>query len=233
MRNFLAIAILAVVFTSCGETVQGNGQVKKETRETAPFESIDISGGYEVHIKPANYSSLTIEADENLLEHIETYVKDGVLHVKSEVNFSRYRKLELQISVETFKGLETSGAVDVQGKGLLTGEDMDFDFSGAAEVDLELQADRIEADFSGASEVKFSGNAEELDLETSGAVEFDGENLKTRNCRLDMSGAGEAVVFVTEKLDIKVSGAAQIRYKGSPSDIKQDISGAASIDELR
>jgi len=233
MKKLIAFAVLAFGLVSCGETVQGNGQVKKETREAAPFESIDVSGEYEVHIKPANYSSLTIEADENLLQHIESYVKDGTLYVESKENFSRYRELNLYISVETFKGLETSGASTVMGKGLLTGENMDFDFSGAAEVDLELQADKIDAEFSGACEVKFAGNAETLNLETSGAVEFDGENLKTQNCRLEMSGAGEAVVFVTEKLDISVSGAAQIRYKGSPSDIKQDISGAADISQLQ
>ncbi len=232
MKKLLTIGVISLFLASCGETVQGNGQVKKETRETAPFEALDISGGYEVHLRPANYSSLTIEADGNLLEHIETYVKDGTLHVSSDVSFSRYRELDLYITLENFKGLESSGAVEVSGQGMLRGEDIEFDLSGAAEVELELQAETIEGEFKGACEVVLSGITDRLDIKTSGAVEFDGENLKSRKCRIKMSGAGEAVVYATEELDIEVSGAAEIRYKGQPANIKQDISGAASIDEL-
>lgn len=232
MQKFLSLALLLIFITSCEETIQGNGEVKRETRESAPFESIDVSGGYEVFIKPANYSSLTIEADENLLEHIETYVKSGVLHISSKKNFSRYQKLAIYITAKDLKRIEASGASEISSQGTLQGKDMKLDFSGAVEARLEINAERLEGDFSGACEVKLRGNANRADFETSGAVEIDAEKFRTKTCRLDMSGAGQAVVFATEELNVKVSGAAQVRYKGNPGSVKQDISGAASIKPL-
>lgn len=230
-RAILLLAVMAI-FTSCQETIQGNGKVVEETREAAPFHSLNISGAFNVHIIPDNYSSIKVKADENLLEHIETYVNDGVLNIKSEANFDRYRALDLSITMDQFERLEASGACDIRNEGVLEGEKVKLDFSGAVESELSINAEELEGEFSGACEAMLKGNAERLEIETSGAVEINAEDFKTQSCRLDMSGAGKATVFVTQKLDIKVSGAAEVNYRGNPSEVKQDISGAANINKL-
>lgn len=223
---------LAAFITSCQESIKGNGNVKEETREAAPFHSLDISGAYKVHIKPDNYSSIKVKADENLLEHIETYVNDGVLHVKSEANFDRYRALDLYITMDEFERLKASGASEIGSQGVLKGKNVKLDFSGAVEAQLSINAEELEGDFSGACEVKLNGNARKMSVETSGAVEVDAEDFKTEKCRVEMSGAGKATVFVTQELDIDVSGAAEVNYRGNPREVKQDISGAANINKL-
>ncbi len=232
MRYILPLVLTIFFLSSCEEKIQGNGKVKQETRESAPFDKIDVSGAYKVIITPGNYSALTIEADENLLEHIKTYVKGGTLHVSSEKSFGRYRELNLLVTIKDFKGIDASGASEIRSEGNLTGDKMEIDFSGAIEANLAIVTQELDGDFSGACEVTFRGSAREVRFETSGAVEIDAQELKSEKCRLDMSGAGEAVVYVTGELDIEVSGAAEVRYKGNPGNVKQDISGAASIKPL-
>ncbi|MDZ7849125.1 MAG: head GIN domain-containing protein [Owenweeksia sp.] len=232
MRTFLFWALAISILTSCEDRINGNGTIKKETRETAPFSKLEINGSYDVQIVPANYSSLTVVADENLLPHIESYVKDGKLHVSSKKKFGRYRQLSLQLTMKDFKGIEASGATKIKSKGSLKGDQIELDFDGAVEAFLEINADKLKGDFSGASELNLRGNVNEMELEISGATEINAEELKSRTCRLEMSGAGEAVVYVTEKLDIDVSGAGNVRYRGNPAEVKQNISGAASIKPL-
>ena len=232
MYRIFLVACSFILLSSCEESVQGNGNVKSETRETAPFSKIEVSGAYTVNIEPANYSSLTIEADENLLQYIETYVDNGELKVSSNKNFSRYRKLQLNITVKDFEGLKASGASELRSKSTLTGNEVDLDFSGAVEAQLAINTTKLDGDFSGACEVVLRGNANEARFETSGAVEIDAEEFKVQKCRLNMSGAGQAVVYVTEELDVDVSGAAEIRYRGNPGNVEQNISGAASVKPL-
>ena len=49
--------------------------------------------------------------------------------------------------------------------------------------------------------------------------------------RIDISGAGDAHVFASVKLDVDVSGAGNVRYKGN-ANVTQNISGAGSVKKL-
>jgi hypothetical protein len=44
-----------------------------------------------------------------------------------------------------------------------------------------------------------------------------------------ISGAGDAEVFASVKLDAHVTGAGDIRYKGNPPQVIHNTSGAGSI----
>jgi hypothetical protein len=71
-----------------------------------------------------------------------------------------------------------------------------------------------------------------LKIESSGASELNAENLETESTTLEISGAGDASVFVNSSLDINVSGAASVKYKGNPETINQSSSGAGSIRKI-
>ena len=47
-----------------------------------------------------------------------------------------------------------------------------------------------------------------------------------------MSGAGDAEVFASVKLDVEVSGASDVKYKGNAA-VSQDVSGAGSVKKVR
>lgn len=232
MKKFLALALLALTITACQTGIEGNGNVKEETREAAPFTEIDVSGSFDIHIKPGNYSSVIVVTDENLLEHIETYVKGGTLYVSPKEKLGHYQKLELLLTMNEFEGASLSGACELQSKGMLKGDDIKLDFSGAVEAHLAVTCQELKVDMSGASELEVKGNARDADFEISGAGEIKAEEFKTENCRVEISGAGEAYVYATESLDVDISGAAEVRYAGNPGEVKQDISGAATVKPL-
>ena len=68
------------------ETIKGNGEVKKETRELNSFTSLASQGSMNVQISYGNSNSVTVEADENLLPYIETKVEDGRLMIRPKKN---------------------------------------------------------------------------------------------------------------------------------------------------
>ena len=56
------------------------------------------------------------------------------------------------------------------------------------------------------------------------AFDFPAENYK-----IDISGAGKAEINVSKELNVEISGAATVRYKGNPTKNVQDISGAGTV----
>ena len=79
MKKILVFLIAALVFfSSCrfvtGQRVRGNGNVRTESRSPGNFKSVASHGSFDVFVSSGE-QSLKIEAEENLLPYIETYVE--------------------------------------------------------------------------------------------------------------------------------------------------------------
>ena len=88
-QRFLTIGLLCVLAfsfsTAClVSTVRGSGNVISETRSVANFENVSLSGIGTLYIIEGDEESLEIEAEDNLLEHIETEVRGRTLEIKIE-----------------------------------------------------------------------------------------------------------------------------------------------------
>ena len=84
---------------------------------------------------------------------------------------------------------------------------------------------------SGAGSVKLAGKTKDFSVDGSGSTEVQCFDLLAENVRIDISGAGDAQVFASVKLDVDVSGAGNVRYKGN-ANVTQNISGAGSVKKL-
>lgn len=229
MSKLLFLFFIAVSITACQPGVQGNGKVSAETRDLEAFHSIKLAGSYDVYLVQTGSSALKIETDDNLHQYIESYVEDGVLHVSSTRRIGSRRELSLYVNIKELRSIKASGASEIETKGLIRGDKLTLDFSGAVEADLELGYNNIIGDFSGASELDLKGKASTVSIDGSGAMEVNALGLMTRKFKLDVSGAAEAEVYVTEELVVDASGAVEVRYKGNPPVVTRKVSGAASI----
>jgi len=83
---FLAAVLPAFLFTSCifwGPSEKGNGKVVEEERAVTGFNGLKASRGVNVYISQGVEEKVVVEADENLLDIIETDVDDRILKVSA------------------------------------------------------------------------------------------------------------------------------------------------------
>ncbi|MCK4678103.1 MAG: DUF2807 domain-containing protein [Bacteroidales bacterium] len=231
---FLVILLLSFLSVSSGchyfiEGVDGNGVVVSEDRPVKPFSAIQIGGAFEVILTQGDKVSLKIEADENLLDYIITDVRGGKLIIETEREIRNCKELKAYITFVELESLALSGAVEMMGEGRLEFDELNIDASGATEINMDITAEVLKMDVSGASEVALSGIADGVYIDASGASELSAGDLETRIFFLDISGAGDATIFVKERLDVTVSGAAHVTYLGDPEFVNRDVSGAGSI----
>jgi len=208
--------------------VDGNGKVKKETRDIKSFDAIKIGGAFEVYLSQGNNESLVVEADENLLELIRTEVRGGTLVIDTRENIRNSEEMNLYITFQNLDEMDLSGAVEVKSEEMLKFGDLAIEGSGASEITLELETNKLECDFSGASEIELTGKAEYCSIDNSGASELDAYDFIVSEYNIEISGAGEAKIHCTDVLTARISGAASIRYQGDPK-VDSRVSGAGSI----
>jgi len=229
-RIFLGL-VIALTLNSCIDVLDGNGEVVKEKRTISSFNKIDISGAYEVLINQGNDERLTIEADENLLEIIETEVRNNTLYISSKQAIGNAEALKLYITAVNLEDIDVSGAVKLSNKGTFEAKKLAIEVSGAGVIDVDVAVENLLIDMSGASETNLKGSSDNFEISISGAGELTAKKFRTENTTIDISGAGSATVFANKTLNVSVSGAGSIEYKGSPK-LTKDISGAGSVAQL-
>jgi hypothetical protein len=226
---------MSSLFASCtmiGGT-QGDGNVLKETRKVSSFDGIDVSGAFDIILKQGTTEEVIVEADANLLPVIRTEVVGGTLRIETTKPIHHVTVMKVYITVKDLKLIDVSGAVDINTEGRITVPELSIDASGASDSKMEIAVQKLKLDCSGASKMKFSGSAKDVNMDLSGASDIFAYDMLTENFDFEISGTGNAQINVSKKIRAEISGAGSVKYKGSPSDIDQSVSGAGSIKKVQ
>jgi hypothetical protein len=94
-----------------------------------------------------------------------------------------------------------------------------------------LDVEKLTASLSGAGSITADGLADEIDLRISGLGSFNGSELHGQTADVNISGAGEATLWLESQLTTMISGAGSVGYYGSPQ-VHEQISGAGDVKKL-
>ncbi len=228
LKTGAGLLLVLMMLFSCDAGIVGNGDVQTRTKTIQDFDRLEIDGNFNVFIDQTGKPGLRIEADENIMDIIKVYDSGNKLEIRSEVNILRAKKKNLYINIDDLRKLELSGALEVRADDQLKLRSLYIVGSGAADVNLDIEADELRVDISGAADFDLKGRVEDAEFVISGAGGFDLLDLEVEKMAIEISGAAHARVYATDKLKVEISGAGAVRYKGQP-EITRDVSGIGSL----
>jgi hypothetical protein len=173
------------------------------------------------------------------VKNLETVELSGACKLNSEDVFTPDKcdidlsgSTSLRLTVETRElSLDASGACKVVLNATVK-EEIEFDLSGAVNVQSNLTAGRVEVDMSGSGRIELSGAADAASFDLSGATKVMAMDLALKKAKVESSGVSNVEIHVTEALSVDLSGASAVRYKGSPSAFEVKTSGASSVKKI-
>jgi hypothetical protein len=235
MRSLYALVVLSSLFlSSCrffgGERINGDGNVVTRSKEVGAFHSIDVSGAMAVRVRQGA-AGVQIQADQNLIEYVDVFTEGNTLVIKTRrgYNLRPSRDMVVLVSAPEYQNIDLSGASNVTGEGVLSGNrELFIKASGASEISLQVDLPKLGVDVSGSTSVVLRGQARDFHAEASGASSLKCFDLRTEVARVDLSGASDADVDVSKELTVDASGASNVSYRGNPR-ISQKVSGAGSV----
>jgi|SRR5688572_7849817 len=212
--NFIRCASLVLLISCVGACdymrgVDGSGTIKTEPRSVSGFTDVEVHGSAKLVVEQGDTESLSVTADDNLLQHISSEVKDSKLTIGPRVSVSPTEQILYKLSVKKLDSIGVSGDVSVDAAGIRT--------------------DSLSVGISGAGNMVISGEAAEQKLSISGVGNYKGENFKTVETSIAISGSGNAVVAASKRLDVQVSGSANVQYIGNP-EITKSVSGVGTVE---
>lgn len=192
------------------EMINGSGEVITETREVSGFSSVVLQGTGDVNIDVTGSESLSITADSNFLPYLETVVRGDTLFIRTteEVVFSDITQLDFNITAASLES---------------------FELQGAGEVNIQnLDTDNWSVKLPGAGRIAVSGRTTEQRVELQGAANYDAPDLASEVATITSSGAGSAVVRVSDELDVTINGLGNVEYIGDPV-VTEEINGVGNV----
>lgn len=211
-KQNLLLLFVAFIFTinACDQDgVNGEGEIKSESRNVDTFNSINVSVPANIFITQGSTQSLRVETHENVIDIIETYVTDGTLRIYNDQNIRNLKKLNIYITAADFQKLTLSGAASITSEGSLDLNDLNLSVSGASKVNI-------------------SGNSNSLVINASGASSIRGFNMMAQKVDATISGAGNMKISSESELKVNLTGASSLEYKGNPV-ITSSVTGASRL----
>ncbi|MBK9055838.1 MAG: DUF2807 domain-containing protein [Chloroflexi bacterium] len=144
--------------------------------------------------------------------YIETEVRgrELIIRMQEDTTFTNITDLTYHVTVATLDNLELSGAGDVEM--------------------LHLDGESWSVNLSGAGNITVSGQVDTQTIVISGAGSYNAEDLSSQNASVEHSGAGMAVVQVSDTLDVNISGLGSVEYIGDPA-VTQEITGLGTVNQ--
>lgn len=231
---FVLFAFSAICSFAQQEKINGDGNVKKETRQVNDFTGVLVSGNINVDLTYGDSKNITIEADENILPYIETAVENGnlVVKTKDKVSIRSKNKLIVHASLTRLTRLRVAGSGNITGDGNFSNDGKtEIGVSGSGNINVGMNSfNETKINISGSGNVTLRGKStNNIDATISGSGNIDCTDVASNDVFAHVSGSGNIKVYANKSIDAKVSGSGNIYYKGSATNINLKSSGSGKI----
>lgn len=242
MKNNQLVFGLLLIFCSClgaaCQKVKGDGPVIKQERAVNSFSRINSAVDGTTYVTQEGDQRLTIEAQQNILDIIETPVLDGklIIRFKKGKRIGRHDPIVIRVSTPVIDGLSLEGSGDM----LVTNDlncnnGLSLHVSGSGELKAKnIQvAGELRAAISGSGNTfALGGWADKAQYSISGSGGIDMLAVTVKNVDAEISGSGNVKTKATETLNVKISGSGNVWYLGNPQ-ITTKVSGSGSVSKAQ
>jgi hypothetical protein len=251
--GILLIIFILLSFNSCEKWdvfgIKGKGPVVSETLEMSEVSGIILEIPATVYLTQGNEQSISIDAQQNILDNIERYNKSGALKLKFDRDVADCKPIKVYLTINSLDKIDVSGSGDVfSDTKFISAGYLSINVSGSGKVQIDADADEVDMNISGSGEIKLKsicnkldgnisgsgdiyledGLANYADLKISGSGDIFAFNFPVEECYINTAGSGDSRLNVSDKLNVRIAGSGDVYYKGNPS-ISVNIAGSGNV----
>ncbi len=230
MGNRIHILIYVVflnvfLFYACNnhnDCLKGTGKIISEDRHPGIFKAITLDDDINLLLIQDSVQEVSIEAGENLLPEINSYMSNQMLYLQNKNTCNYLRSYQKEITAKIhIKTLETLVHVGSAKIGSLT--TLNFDkfliwLDGArGEIHLTLNVKNLTIDhLSGNGVTYLTGETKNCIIKSTSQGLLDLRDLKINNLDMVADSYNDAYVWVTDTLTLEVCNLGIVYLRGNP-----------------
>ena len=214
-----------------GETVRGSGTVVEESRDIGDFSAVELATQGRLYIEMGGSESLRIEADDNLMEYIETDIRAGNLVIENRrgTNLRPSQQINYYLTVDELDTIEISSSGDIETGDLESGS-FSISISSSGNLSIEgLEATSLNVRISSSGDLEIlDGQVQQQDITISSSGKYNAEDLGSAEAEVNLTSSGSAIIQVSDRLSGRLTSSGDVRYIGNPDvNVSTSSSGRA------
>lgn len=244
--------LLIPFYLSAQKQIVGNGNSAAETRQlNADFTGIVTFGSIDVVVEEGKSDGkIKVEAESNILDYVETVIKNNHLYIKLKENQSYSLKKPIRVSFKStqLNSIESKGSGDVSinskqtvksfslvtlGSGNIqlsvSAQDVNLKKTGSGKVKVQMDTKTAKLESSGSGNIQLSGNTTDFSATLKGSAELVANKLNAKKINLYKSGSGNAYVNCEEELNVESLGSGHVYYLNKPIKLNAKTKGSGKI----
>ncbi|WP_026952487.1 head GIN domain-containing protein [Algoriphagus mannitolivorans] len=231
--QLLVIALILLGIISCSpRNVDDSDNRFENVEEISGVARLKISGVINLTLIQSDNESISIEGSEELSERFKITQQGDQLELELKDvkgNFFKDKSLDVTLQIADLKELEFEGVGNIKTQSAFNVDQISIRGEGVGNINLELNANRIDADLDLMGNMNLKGKSDRFNLDNEGIGNIDASGLIAQNVDLRSSGIGRVAVHCEGELSLEVSGIGEVKYTGYPKVIKEDVSGIGKV----
>ena len=196
--------------------------------ELDDFDRVYFSGIGTLRLIQGDDPAAVAMGEPFILDQLVVDSSDGILYIESEASNIAADGLVIEITVSRLRELVSDGLGIVNSTDLAV-DDLMLEGRGAGKFTFaNLRADELVVTGQGSTDFELSGEVQRQIVAIDGVGSYRASRLASRSGEVSVFGSGDILVWVEDLLDVKVAGAARVRYLGTPL-VLQDILGLGTV----
>ena len=223
------LAAIVILLSACSD-YEDPGPVQNAEKSYAiiDFDRLEMGSAFHIEVTQSNSFSIDVKGDRRNVDDLEVYKRGSTLIIEYDESESRKHDTYITIKMPALKSVHFSGASVSTVTGFESENDLDFYLSGASISQLDAGYRQVNAVVSGASNLRMHGLGDELHAELSGASILSAFDFPVREANIELSGASNGKLTVSDELDVVACGASAVLFRGSPS-VTSELSGSSTV----
>ena len=230
MKKLLLFALPIFLF-ACRNSHKGSGRITTETRTVSAFNAVDVANSIDVELQQGDKNEVVVEADDNIIQFLETTCVDGKLTIRMKRNTNvRNATLRVRLVSPLYKSISGAASSEIVSRNTLTSTDkINVKASSSADITLQIDAPSVFVDGSSSADINITGRAKLVDANASSSTSIDLTGLKAETVTANATSSGLLKVFASVKLDASASSSGDVKYVGGVKDIQRRESSSGSV----
>ena len=224
----LMVLLAGAGFTSCIlNTVKGNGNVKEEVRNCDSFDAVSVSRGMNVYVTQGPEIRVVVEADENLLDYIETDVNDRTLRVTCTKGIMNAKSNKVKVTVPDLAMVKATAGSNFYTESPFKISQLEIRAAAGSNIHFTMEEGEAEVSASAGSNIFLGGNTTSLKVKANSGSNIKAGELQAIKAEAKVSSGANIWISVVNELKAGASSGVNIFYTGSPAqtDINKSSGG--------
>jgi len=215
-RCALALAVVSLSSTAA--------LARAEERNVPDFNAVNVASGIRATVEIGPRRPVRVEAEDDVLDLVETRVEDGALHIgfKPHSRWKGESRVTVTIQTPDLRAIGASGGAIVRAT-FTRADESAIEASGGSDTA------RLSVHGSGGAQLDVQGRADSLDLQISGGTRLHGRDLSVKDVDLQASGGSEGDLRANGRIRGSLSGGSDLHVRGGAK-AKVATSGGSSVE---